>query len=93
MRRVSYSVHVQIILNRHLLYFTEIDYWRTPSRRFYAAKSEEFEQLLAKQQERKSLSLSLSRKRKASHFTEEENDIALSRIEDTIEDVSETCTS
>ena len=49
-------------LNDYSNISTELDYWKTPSRRFYAAKHMEYENLLASQQQRKRLA---TKKRKA----------------------------
>ena len=66
-----------------------MDYWRTPSRRFYVAKNEEYEQLVAKMREKKSLSLNRKRKTSRIDITDSE-ETTLSKIESAVEDVSIT---
>ena len=62
-----------------------MDYWRTPSRRFYVAKNEEYEELVAKMRGKNFLSLNRRRKTSSIDITDLE-ETTLSKIESAVED-------
>ena len=69
-----------------LFSFTDLEYWRAPSRRLYIVKLAEFEELISKKQHR--LRLSLKKKRGGPSTDDEEEDHKIAKLEETVRSVS-----
>ena len=87
------AVLVMIMVSLCIITFTDLEYWKTSSRRLYVAKQEEYNEL------RKQISknrLSLGHKRKMVHvdLTDDDDDGSPSqaRIDKNIQTVSQICT-
>ena len=83
------NLYIQFnITNNHCLTSIDLEYWKMPSRRFYVAKKDEYEDML-RSKNRKRLGLSLGRKKVRAEVIDltTEDQYILCRIEESAKKV------